>query len=136
MEQVQGLLSGSRAFVLYFLVSLALLGVFIVLYGVVTPFREVTLIRRGNTAAALALSGAIVGFVIPVAKAVAQSADLRDMLVWAGIAFGAQVVAYLAAATLLPNLRKAIAEDHVASGILLAAVAVAIGILNAASMTA
>jgi uncharacterized membrane protein YjfL (UPF0719 family) len=33
-------------------------------------------------------------------------------------------------------LRKAIADDHVASGILLAALALAIGILNAASMTA
>ena len=52
MEQVLGLLSGGRAFALYFLVSLALLALFVALYSVVTPFREVTLIRRGNTAAA------------------------------------------------------------------------------------
>jgi uncharacterized membrane protein YjfL (UPF0719 family) len=47
----------------------------------------------------------------------------------------AQIAAYGATATLVPRLRKAIADDHVASGILLAALALAIGMLNAASMT-
>jgi putative membrane protein len=136
MERVQPLLSGSGAFALSFLVSLALLAVFAMLYSVMSAHREMTMIRRGNKAAALSLGGAIVGFVIPVGKAVAQSASLTDLVVWAAIAFVAQILAYGAVATLVPHLRKAIAEDHVASGILLAALAVAIGILNAAAMTA
>jgi hypothetical protein len=76
------------------------------------------------------------GFVIPVGKAVAQSASLTDLIVWAAIAFVAQGLAYGAAAALVPHLRRAIEKDHVASGILLAALAVAIGMLNAAAMTA
>jgi putative membrane protein len=94
-----------------------------------------TLIRKGNRAAALSLGAAIVGFSIPVGKAVAQSVSVVDLVTWTAIAFVAQMVAYLATATLVPHLRKAIADDHVASGILLAALALAIGILNAASMT-
>jgi putative membrane protein len=136
MERVQELISGSGAFALCFLVSLALLAVFVTLYSFMTAHREMTLIRRGNKAAALSLGGAIVGFVIPVGKAVAQSVSLVDLVVWAAIAFVAQILAYVLASALLPHLRKAIAEDHVASGILLSAIAVAIGILNAASMTA
>jgi putative membrane protein len=136
MESVQELFSGSGAFALTFLVSLALLGAFITLYSFLTAHREMTLIRRGNKAAALSLGGAIVGFVIPVGKAVAQSASLIDLVVWAVIAFVAQILAYAAAAALMPHLRKAIADDHLASGILLAALALAIGMLNAASMTA
>jgi putative membrane protein len=105
------------------------------LYGLLTPYREIALIRKGNKAAALSLGGAIVGFVIPVGKAVAQSVSLVDLLVWAAIAFVAQLLAYALAAALMPHLRRAIVDDHIASGILLAAIAVAIGILNAASMT-
>jgi putative membrane protein len=135
MERVQELSSGGAAFALTFLVSLALLGAFITLYSLLTSHREMTLIRAGNRAAALSLGGAIVGFVIPVGKAVAQSTGLADLAVWAAIAFVAQLVAYAAASALLPHLSKAIADDHVASGILLAALAIAIGVLNAASMT-
>jgi putative membrane protein len=136
MERIQALLSGSENFAVCFVVSLALLAVFALLYSLMTAHHEMTLIRRGNKAAALSLGGAIVGFVIPVAKAVAQSSGLTDLLVWAAIAFVAQLVAYALAAVLVPHLRRSIADDHVASGILLAAISIAIGILNAASMTA
>jgi putative membrane protein len=136
MDHAQMLFSGSGAFALCFAVSLALLGLFATLYSALTSHREMTLIRGGNRAAALSLGGAIVGFVIPVGKAVAQSANLTDLVVWAAIAFVAQLLAYAVAAILVPHLRKSIADDHVASGILLAALAVAIGLLNAASMTA
>ena len=135
MSHLQALLSGSDMFALYFGAALVLLVVFVVLYNVITPYRELDLIRTDNKAAALALGGAIIGFAIPVAKAVSQSSGLVDMLVWAGLAFIAQLVAYLAASILVPQFKRTIAEDHVASGILLAAMSVAIGILNAACMT-
>jgi putative membrane protein len=136
VERVQGLLSGSENFALCFVVSLALLGVFATLYSLMTAHHEMGLIRAGNKAAALSLGGAIVGFVIPMAKAIEQSSGLVDLLVWAAIAFVAQVAAYGLAAMLVPHLRRSIEDDHVASGILLAALSLAIGILNAASMTA
>jgi putative membrane protein len=135
MERIEELLSGSGAFALCFLVSVVLLAVFVTLYSFMTAHREMTMIRSGNKAAALSLGGAIVGFVIPVGKAVAQSVSLADLVVWAAIAFVAQILVYGLAAALVPHLRRAIADDHVATGILLAALAVAIGILNAASMT-
>ena len=135
MSHLQALLSGSDMFALYFGTALVLLVVFVGLYNVITPYRELDLIRTDNKAAALALGGAIIGFAIPVAKAVSQSSGLVDMLVWAGLAFIAQLVAYLAASILVPQFKRTIAEDHVASGILLAAMSVAIGILNAACMT-
>jgi putative membrane protein len=136
MERFQSLLAGSGAFALSFLVSLALLAIFAVLYSLMTAHREMTMIRSGNKAAALSMGGAIVGFVIPVGKAVAQSVDLTDLVVWAAIAFVAQVLAYAIAAALVPHLSRSIEQDHVASGILLAALAISIGTLNAAAMTA
>src|SRR5258708_5261528 len=121
MERVQELISGSGAFGLCFLVSLALLAAFATLFSLMTAHSEMTMIRRGNKAAALSLGGAIVGFVIPVGKAVAQSGSLVDLVVWATVAFVAQILAYVVASAMLPHLRRAIADDQVASGILLAA---------------
>jgi putative membrane protein len=135
MDRLKALFSGSSAFALYFGAALVLLVAFVALYNWLTPYSEMALIRKGNRSAALALGGAIVGFVIPVGKAVEQSSSLADMIVWAAIAFVAQLAAYAAGALLVPHFRRTIAEDHLASGILLAALAVAIGILNAASMT-
>src|SRR5260370_22755935 len=48
----------------YFLMALALVAVFLTVYTWVTPYREIALIRQGNMAAALSLSGALLGFVI------------------------------------------------------------------------
>lgn len=135
MDRLQAVLSGSGAFALTFVVSLVILAVFAAVYSAMTSHHEMTLIRGGNKAAALSFGGAIVGFVIPVGKAVAQSVDLTDLVVWSAIAFVAQCLAYGAAALLVPRLRASIEDDHVASGILLTALAIAIGVLNAAAMS-
>src|SRR5258708_23971299 len=103
MEKVTALLSGSGAFAVTFLVSLVVLAVFTAIYSLMTAHHEMTLIRAGNKAAALSLGGAIVGFVIPVGKAVAQSSDITDLLVWSAIAFVAQCLAYGAANRPLPH---------------------------------
>jgi len=57
------LLAGLPAFLLYLALGLGLLGIFVAVYVGVTPYREIALIREGNTAAAISLSGAIVGYV-------------------------------------------------------------------------
>ena len=135
MDRIHAALSGSGAFALTFAVSLVLLAVFAAVYSAITSHHEMSLIRGGNKAAALSFGGALIGFVIPVGKAVEQSVSTTDLIVWSAIAFVAQLVAYGAAAVLVPHLRKSIEHDHVASGILLAALAIGIGVLNAAAMT-
>ena len=49
--------------------SLALTALFLAIYVRITPYREFALIRAGNVAAAASLSGALLGFVIPLASA-------------------------------------------------------------------
>jgi uncharacterized membrane protein YjfL (UPF0719 family) len=58
-----------------------------------------------------------------------------DLVGLPAIAFVAQIAAYGAAARFVPHLRKSIEYDHVASGILLAALAIGIRILSAAAMS-
>jgi putative membrane protein len=128
-------LAGLPAFLLYFSLALALLGLFIVVYSNVTPYHELALIREGNAAAAISLGGAIVGFVLPLARAVTQSVSALDLVVWGLVALVVQVVVFFVVGKLMPRFVEAIREGRVAGAVLLAALAIGVGLLNAASMT-
>jgi len=128
-------LAGLPAFLLYFGLALALLVLFVAIYVTVTPYKELTLIREGNAAAAISLGGAVVGFVLPLARAVTQSVSALDLLVWGLIALVVQVVVFFVVGKLLPRFVEAIKDGRIAGGILLASLAIGVGLLNAAAMT-
>jgi putative membrane protein len=128
-------LAGIVAHLEYFGIASVAVVLFVAIYVTVTPHHEFRLIRQGNAAAALSLGGAILGYTIPLAKAVAQSESLGDMLLWSGVALVAQLVAYGITRLVLPQLSSHVDEGKTASGIFLAAISIAIGMLNAAAMT-
>ncbi len=123
------------AHLLYFVVSIFLVAVFIALYTAITPYREIALIRQGNTAAAVSLGGAMIGFSLPLAHAVAQSGSFLDMLTWSAVALVAQLAAYAVTRLFLPQLTADVNESKIAPAIFLAAISIAIGVLNAAAMS-
>lgn len=122
-------------FLLYFAVSLAIGAVYLAIYSFVTPYAEWTLIRQGNNAAAIGLSGAIIGFVIPLANTISQSLSILDMIVWGIVAMVVQLLVYLVARICKPHLNADIEAGRTAPAVLLAALSVAVGALNAACMT-
>ena len=128
-------LTGVSAHLLYFVVALAAIVLFVAIYTAITPYWEIRLIRQGNTAAAISMGGAILGYTCPLAQAVAQSGSLADMLLWSGVALVAQLVAYGATRLVLPQLSAHVNEGKIAPAAFLAALSVAIGILNAAAMS-
>lgn len=128
-------LAGLPAFLTYFFLSLALLVVFLAIYLAVTPYSELRLIRQGNAAAAISLGGAVIGFVLPLARAVTQSVSTLDLVTWGGVALVVQVVVFLLVGKLVPKLTNAVKDGQVSAATFLASLAIAVGVLNAASMT-
>jgi putative membrane protein len=135
MPTIAQSLAGLPAFLAYFALAVLLLALFLVIYLQATPYPELKLIREGNTAAAITLSGSLLGFVLPLISAIAHSVSLLDMLVWGAVALVVQIGVYFAVSRLVPHLPREISEGHVAQATLLAALAVAVGLLNAACMT-
>lgn len=127
--------AGIGAHFLYFVVAIGGIMLFVAIYTAITPYREIAMIRHGNTAAAISLGGALVGFTFPLAQAVAQSGSLVDMLIWSTVGLVAQLAAYFATRLILPHLSTDVNEGKLAPAIFLAAVSIAIGMLNAAAMT-
>lgn len=128
-------LQGLGNFLAYFAIALVAEAVFVWLYMLVTPHHEAALIKNGNTAAAVSLGGAVIGFTLPLGSAVIGSISLLDMAIWASIALVVQVIVFLVASRILRGLSARIESGDLAAGITLAAASIAIGILNAASMT-
>jgi putative membrane protein len=125
---------GIVPFAIYFVAASALFAVFLALYVRITPYREFELIRRGNVAAALSLSGAMIGFTLPLASAIAHAVVVEEMLMWGSIALVVQLLVYLTARRVFPELTQRIPEGCAAHGLLLGSLSLSAGILNAACM--
>ena len=119
------------AFAGFFATAVALLVGFLLLYVLITPYNELTLIRNGNDAAAISLAGVIIGFALPIAVSVAVSHNLYAMIGWGVVAGIVQLLAYVAARLALPQINHNIPQGKVASGVFLASLSVGVGILNA-----
>lgn len=128
-------LSGLPAFAAYFGLALLLFLVFMAIYVRITPYPEIKLIRDGNVAAAASLGGALIGFALPLASAVENSVSLLDMLIWAAVALVVQLLGFGLVRLAIRDISRQIQEGKLAAGVLVGAVAIAVGLLNAASMT-
>ncbi len=121
-------------FLIYFAVALLLFVVFTVIYMKVTPYDEINLIREGNTAAAISLSGAMLGFALPLASSVANAVNLIDLVLFAVLATVVQLVVFVFARMLMPGLSGAIEKGNIAESIFLASASISVGVLNAAAL--
>jgi len=121
-------------FLIFFAVAIALLFAFTWTYVKITLYKEITLIREGNHAAAISLSGAMLGFALPLASSVANAVNLVDLLVFAVLATVVQLIVFVFVRMLMPGLSDAIHEGEVAPASFLAAVSIAVGMLNAAAL--
>ena len=128
-------LSTLPAFAAYFGLGVLLLTIFCTVHVWLTPQRELTLIRHGNQAAAISLGGALLGFVAPLASAIAHSVSLLDLALWGVVASIVQWLAHLAMRLLIHDLAAQIDADNRAVAGFAASVALAVGLVNAAAMT-
>lgn len=119
------------AFASFFVTAVILMLAFLAIYVRITPYSELELIRAGNEAAAISLGGAVIGFALPIAVSVAVSHNLYAMIGWGVVASVVQLLAFIAARLALPRLNESIPQGKLAAGVLLASLAIGVGILNA-----
>ena len=122
-------------FFAYFGAALGLAVAFLAIYILLTPHKELSLIRDGNSAAATQLTGTFLGFAIPMAIVIGHSVSIPDMLLWGAVAAIVQLALFFAISRLLfKKISGRISEDCMASGIFIGGMGLGIGILQAACM--
>ena len=134
-HQIFDSFAGFDDFLIYLAIALVLLYCFVWLYIRVTPWAEMALIRAGNMAAAFSLSGAILGFIVPLCSAVQHSVNLADMAIWGAIALVVQIAAFVVVKLLVPSITQDIPANKGSAGFFLGSLSLGVGLLNAACMS-
>jgi putative membrane protein len=126
---------------LSFLVAFSLGAVFwvvgLVVVSLITPHRELELLRAGNLPCALAFGGKAIGMVLPIAAVARSAAGPLDQVIWCVVAIAVQLLAHVVLTTLLDGrLKQEIEEDKVGgAAVFIAFMQVGAGILNNAVMS-
>lgn len=80
--------------------------VFLFIYSKITPHNEWQLIKNNNTAASLAFSGTLLGYVIPLSSAAINAVSIPDYFSSGGIALVIQLIVYGGVRLYMPTLVK------------------------------
>jgi putative membrane protein len=81
--EVQAFATGFPVTLMHAGVTLVMLILGTALYALLTPHKEIKLIREGNSAAALSLGGVMVGLAIPLAVSLTASTSVVEIAIWA-----------------------------------------------------
>lgn len=122
-------------YLIYLLLSGLLIIFFFAVYTRVTPFNEVLLIRQGNTAAALSLGGAMLGFSLTIASCILHTSGILQFVAWGVGALVVQLVAYIATTRFMAMSREHIESGNAAFGGILGAISLSVGAINAACIS-
>ena len=104
------------------------------IYVLLTPWKELALLRQGNSAAGVALAGAVGGLAIPVASTLASSVSLFDLLIWGVVALILQLIVYRLVDLLLRDLPARIEKDEMGAAVFLAGAKLASALILAAGL--
>lgn len=133
--EVQAFASGFPVLVLHLAVTFGLLGLGATLYALLTPWKEVALIRQGNAAASVALGGVLLGLAIPLAVSLSVSTTVRDIAIWGVATLVLQLFAFRLVDLILTGLPQRIQQGEIAAAILLVAAKLATALILAAALT-
>ena len=133
--EVQAFATGFPTTVAHLGVTLGLLVVGAVIYALLTPWKEIALIREGNAAASVAFAGVLVGLAIPLAVSLSVSTSVRDILIWGVATVVLQLLAFRIVDLLLTGLPQRIREGEVSGAVLLVGAKLATAVILAAALT-
>lgn len=131
---IEGFVSGFPHFLVMTAAAGGMLVVASTLYILLTPWKELALVRGGNGAAGLALAGAIAGLAIPLASCLASSLSLFDLAIWGAVALLMQLIAYRVVDLILSDIPGRIENDEAGAAIVLIAAKLAAALLLAAGL--
>ena len=131
---IESFVSGFPDFLIYAGASGLMLLFGCILYILLTPQKEMELLRAGNASAGLALAGVIVGLAIPMASCLASSVSLYDLLIWGVVDLLIQILSFRFVDLILRDLPKRIENDEAGAAILLIAVKIASALIISAAL--
>jgi putative membrane protein len=133
--EVQAFATGFPTTIAHLAVTLGLLAAGAIIYALLTPWKEIALIREGNAAASVAFAGVLVGLAIPLAVSLSVSTSVRDIFIWGVATVVLQLLAFRVVDLLLTGLPQRIREGEVSAAVLLVGAKLSTALILAAALT-
>jgi putative membrane protein len=131
--EIQAFAAGFPVFLLHTSVTVAILLIAATVYVLLTPHREITLIREGNTAAGLSLGGVLVGLAIPLSASLRASTNVIEIGVWGVVTVIVQLLVFRLVDLILHGLPRRIQEGELSAAALLVGAKLATALIIAAA---
>lgn len=132
--EIQAFANGLLTTLTHVGVTMAMLIAGAAIYILLTPHREIKLIREGNAAAALSLGGVLTGLAIPLAASLAASTSVIEILLWGVATLALQLLVFRLTDMMLKGLPERINEGEVSAAALLVGAKLATAIIIAAGV--
>lgn len=126
---INAFVAGFPDFIIQLGVALGLFVGSLVIYVLMTPHKELALIRAGNPSASLAFGGVVVGLAIPLGSCLAHSFGVLDLVIWGVVTLLLQLIAFRFADMFLRGLPRRIAEGDVAAAVFLMSVKIGLALI-------
>lgn len=133
--EIQAFAAGFPVFLAHTGVTMAILFAAAAVYVLLTPHKEITLIREGNSAAALSLAGALVGLAIPLAASLTASTNILEIGLWGAVTVVVQLLIFRLTDMLLRGLPRRIQDGELSAAVLLVGAKLATALIIAAART-
>jgi len=127
--------NGLPVFLIHSGLSLGILVVGVFIYTRVTPHDEIAMIREGNIAASVSLSGAVIGMALPLAFSLSVSISLWDIAIWGVVALVLQLLAYRLVDLFLRDMSGRIEAGEVGPAIALLSFKLGTAFINSAAIS-
>ena len=132
---IQAFASGFPTTLAHAGITLGLLIAGATLYALLTPYKEIALIREGNSAAAVSFGGLLVGLALPLAASMSSSTSILELLVWGVATLLLQLLAFRLIDFVLTGLPQRIQEGETPAAVLLVAAKLASALILAAAVS-
>ena len=131
--EIQAFAAGFPIFLLHVSVTVAILIAAAAAYILLTPHKEIALIREGNTAAAVSLAGVLLGLAIPLSASLKASTNVIEIGLWGAVTVVVQLLIFRLVDMILRGLPKRIQEGEVSAAALLVGAKLATALILAAA---
>ncbi|MFC3080207.1 DUF350 domain-containing protein [Phenylobacterium terrae] len=133
--EIQAFAQGFPLTLLHAGVTLALLFLGATLYVLLTPHREIALIREGNAAAAVSLGGVLLGLAMPLAVSLQASTSLVEIGIWGVSTVVVQLLVFRLIDFILHGLPQRIGEGEMSAAAMLVGAKLATALILAAAVS-
>ncbi len=131
---IRSFVNGFPEFLIQGGITLALLMAGCIVHILLTPMKEMQLIKAGNVSAGISVAAVIVGLAIPMTACLETAVSIYDLLIWGVVAILLQLLAFRVVDLILHDLPHRIERDEIGAALLLAAVKLAAALVMASAL--